>query len=67
MIFVRDGRVLEVVEGAAPCMRLPCRSYGPGVLVDGVLELAAGQAAALGIAPGVPVAIEPILKKPPAP
>jgi len=67
MIFVRDGRVLEVVEGAAPCMRLPCRSYGPLVPVDGVLELAAGRAAALGIAPGVPVRIEPLPKPPRAP
>ncbi|MFM7548201.1 MAG: DUF192 domain-containing protein [Cyanobacteriota bacterium] len=60
MIFVRDGRVLVVVEGATPCMRLPCPSYGPGVPVDGVLEVAAGRAAALGIVTGVPVRIEPI-------
>jgi uncharacterized membrane protein (UPF0127 family) len=33
--------------------------------VDGVLELAAGRAAALGIAPGVPVRIEPISGAPP--
>jgi uncharacterized membrane protein (UPF0127 family) len=64
MIFVRDGRVLAVVEGAVPCMSLPCRSYGPGVPVDGVLELAAGRAAALGLGPGIPVRIEPIPKLP---
>jgi uncharacterized membrane protein (UPF0127 family) len=47
-------------------MNLPCRSYGPDTPVDGVLELAAGQAAMLGITVGTPVRIEQ-LPAPPEP
>lgn len=57
MLFVRDGRVLLVVTEARPCMHLPCPSYGPDTPVDGVLELAGGEAARLGIRVGTPVAI----------
>jgi hypothetical protein len=65
MIFVRDGRVLMVVAEARPCMHLPCPSYGPDAPVDGVVELAGGEAARLGIRVGSPVAISP-LSRPPA-
>lgn len=58
MVFVNQGRVIAVVAGAAPCPRLPCRSYGPDQPGDGVVELAAGQAAALGIQVGTVVRIE---------
>lgn len=60
MIFVRDGRVLMVVAEARPCMHLPCPSYGPDTPVDGVVELAGGEAARLGIRAGTPVAISPL-------
>lgn len=60
MLFVRQGRVIAIVAGAAPCPRLPCRSYGPEEPADGVLELAAGQAAALGITVGMAVDIKPL-------
>jgi uncharacterized membrane protein (UPF0127 family) len=60
MIFVRDHRVLAVVAFVPPCMHLPCRSYGPDDPVDGVLELGAGQAVALGIRVGTPVRIMPL-------
>lgn len=60
MLFVRQGRVIAIVAAAAPCMRLPCRSYGPDEPADGVLELAAGQAAALNIGIGAQVRIEPL-------
>ena len=65
MLFVRQGRVIAIVAAAAPCMRLPCRSYGPDEPADGVIELAAGQAAALGIGVGSPALIES-LQAPPA-
>ncbi len=64
MLFLRDGRVIAIVAGAAPCPRLPCRSYGPSEPSDGVVELAAGQAAALGLAVGAPARIEPITASP---
>ncbi len=60
MVFVSQGRVIAVVAGAAPCPRLPCRSYGPDQPGDGVVELAVGQAAALGIQVGMVVRIEPL-------
>jgi uncharacterized membrane protein (UPF0127 family) len=57
MLFVRDGRVIAIEANAAPCLRLPCPSYGPEAASDGVVELGAGQAAALGIAVGSPAPI----------
>jgi uncharacterized membrane protein (UPF0127 family) len=59
MVFVRDGRVVAI-EAAAPCMRLPCRSYGPEQAVDGVVELAAGEAQRLGLQVGSRARIEPL-------
>lgn len=67
MVFVRGERVVAI-EAAAPCPRLPCRSYGPEEAVDGVVELGAGQAAALGITPGGPAPIRWLAPlKPPVP
>ncbi len=60
MLFIRDGRVAALERAVPPCMNLPCRSYGPDTPVDGVLELAAGQAAVLGISVGTPVRITPL-------
>jgi uncharacterized membrane protein (UPF0127 family) len=62
MLFVRDGRVVAIEANAAPCPRLPCRSYGSGEAVDGVVELAGGQAEALGLRVGSPAPIEAITK-----
>ena len=58
MVFVHNGRVLAIEPAAAPCMRLPCPSYGPDEPVDGVLELAAGQASRLGLKVGSPLRVE---------
>jgi len=58
LVFVRQGRVIALVAAAAPCMRLPCPSYGPDEPVDGVLELAAGQASRLGLKVGSPLRVE---------
>ena len=60
MLFVLDGRVVAIEAHAKPCMNLPCHSYGPDQAVDGVLELAAGQAEAQGIRVGTSVKIEAI-------
>lgn len=57
MVFVREGRVIAIEANASPCLRLPCPSYGPDAASDGVVELGAGQAAALGIAVGSPAPI----------
>ena len=60
MLFLRSGRVLAIEAGASPCPRLPCRSYGPDAPADGVVELAAGEAARLGIQVGSAVRITPL-------
>jgi uncharacterized membrane protein (UPF0127 family) len=60
MVFVRDNKVVTVVADAQPCMHLPCPTYGTDQPVDGVLELAAGQAKAQGIAEGTVVRIEAV-------
>jgi uncharacterized membrane protein (UPF0127 family) len=65
MLFLRDGRVVAI-ESAQPCPRLPCRSYGPFEPVDGVVELAAGEAARLGLRVGSP-ATPRLLNPPPLP
>lgn len=66
MIFVRNQQVVAVVANATPCMRLPCRSYGPDTPVDGVVELAGGEAARLGIAVGTAAVILPLATPLPA-
>jgi len=52
MLFLREGRVVAIAANAAPCPHLPCRTYGSDTPVDGVLEVAAGQARALGLSEG---------------
>ncbi|MFM7676292.1 MAG: DUF192 domain-containing protein [Synechococcus sp.] len=66
MLFVAEGKVVAIEAHTTPCPRLPCRSYGPDDPVAGVLELAAGQAAALGITVGTPVRIEALAAPGPA-
>ena len=61
MVFIRDGRVVAIEAHAKPCMRLPCPSYGPDEPVQSVVELAAGQAEALGIRVGSPAVLEPLM------
>jgi len=58
MVFVRNAQVIAIEPAAAPCMRLPCPSYGPDEPVDGVLELAAGEASRLGLKVGSPMRVE---------
>lgn len=57
MVFVYQGQIVDVIE-APPCTADPCPTYGPGnQLVDQVIELRAGRAAELGLAPGDAVVI----------
>ncbi|MCP9808035.1 DUF192 domain-containing protein [Cyanobium sp. HWJ4-Hawea] len=60
ILFVRNGQVLAIEAKVPPCMHLPCRSYGPDLPVDGVIELAAGRSQQLGIGIGSPVTIRPV-------
>lgn len=48
----RDLRVVSIVANARPCRRSPCPSYPSRGPAQFVLEINAGQAEALGLAPG---------------
>jgi uncharacterized membrane protein (UPF0127 family) len=63
MLFLRSGRVIAIEAAAQPCPRLPCRSYGPDEPADGVVELAAGEAARLGLQVGSAARIRPFTPK----
>ena len=65
MLFIRDGKVLDIVPNVPICPALPCTSYwadadgnGRADFVDGVIEIGAGEASRLGIRRGDVVAIE---------
>ena len=60
MVFLRQGRVIHIERRVPVCPALPCPSYGPIQLGDGVVELGAGEAERLRISPGDPVRIESI-------
>ena len=60
MIFVLGKTVVAIQPRAPVCPGLPCPSYGPHQLADGVVELAAGEAERLGIAVGGAIKISTI-------
>ena len=55
IVFVRDGRVLEVARNAQPCPVQPCPTYSTDGPVDVVIEIGAGQAQNLGFEVGTAV------------
>ncbi len=58
MVFLLNGEVQAIAASAPPCVNEPCPTYGPGTLVDQVIELRGGRAAELGLQTGDPVRIE---------
>ncbi len=60
MIFLSKGKVIAIEHKAKVCISLPCRTYGPAHPVDGVVELAAGEAKRLRIKLGEVIKINPI-------
>ncbi len=67
MVFVRDGKVLDIASQVPVCPELPCPSYWADAdqndradFVDGVIEIGAGEALRLGIQVGDLVRIAPI-------
>ena len=67
MVFVRDGRVLDIAADVPVCRALPCPSYwadadgnGRADFADGVIEIGAGEAERLRIRAGHAVVIERI-------
>jgi uncharacterized membrane protein (UPF0127 family) len=67
MVFLYQDRVRQVLANVPPCRQATCPTYGPPLQpVSAVLELRAGQAAALGLKPGVAVQFEPLSDPKPA-
>ena len=59
MVFVKDGRIVEIAADVPPCANDPCPTYGPPInqLIDHVIELRGGRAAELGLQSGDAVEI----------
>ncbi|QKT03848.1 DUF192 domain-containing protein [Ectothiorhodospiraceae bacterium 2226] len=55
LYFDDRGRLVEVAAEVPPCRRRPCPVYPSPGPVRYVLELPAGEAARLGLAPGAPL------------
>ncbi|NJN76209.1 MAG: DUF192 domain-containing protein [Synechococcaceae cyanobacterium RL_1_2] len=52
MLFVHQGEIRAIKANVPPCENDPCPSYSSGAFVDQVIELNAGRAEELGLAPG---------------
>lgn len=60
MIFLKEGKIVEIVANAPPCQSNPCPVYGPLIPVDRVIELREGRAAQLGLKVRDSVLIQPV-------
>ena len=58
MIFIKDGKVKAIAAAVPPCNITPCPTYGPGMLIDRVIELRGGRAKELGLKVGEPLNIK---------
>lgn len=58
MIFLKGDEVKAIFANVPPCTSDPCKSYGPSVEIDRVIELAGGRAEELGLKVGDRVTIE---------
>ncbi|HEY0180618.1 MAG TPA: DUF192 domain-containing protein [Dokdonella sp.] len=52
LFFDAEGKLLSVQHSAPPCVADPCPGYSSGAPARYVLELNAGQAKKIGLAPG---------------
>ncbi|MGV2829504.1 DUF192 domain-containing protein [Myxosarcina sp. GI1(2024)] len=58
MIFIKDGKVVDIAVNVPPCQNEPCPTYGPDTLVNGVIELKGGRTEELGLKSGDSLEIE---------
>lgn len=58
MVFLRNGKVVDIASNVPPCTSEPCPIYGPRVAVDQVIELRGGRAAELGLRAGDRLTVE---------
>ena len=60
MIFLNKGTIVALETNAQPCSLSPCPTFGPDVLVDSVIEIAAGEVERLNIKVGDHVKINQV-------
>jgi len=58
MVFMYQGKVTFVAANVPPCRSEPCPVYGPGTVIDQVIELRGGRAKELGIKVGDRITIQ---------
>lgn len=58
MIFLQDGRVVEIANDVPPCNTNPCPTYGSPLPVNAVIELRGGRAVELGLQVGETIVVE---------
>lgn len=61
IVFIRDARVVKIVEHASPCWQDPCPLYSSDQPVDGVLEIQAGSARYLNLKIGQTIQLYELL------
>ena len=44
LIFIRNNKIISIINDAKPCFEKPCQSYGPKEFVDSVIEVNSGIA-----------------------
>jgi uncharacterized protein len=58
MLFLAQGRVVDIQSDVPPCVKDPCPVYGPNAMVDMVVELPAGTVRRKQIVSGDTVELE---------
>jgi len=58
MVFIHEGKIIDIANNVPACSAEPCPTYGPDQLVDHVIELRGGRAEAMGLAVGDGVELE---------
>ena len=63
IVFVREGRIVDVATSAQPCPAQPCATYSTDEPVDAVIEIGSGQAKTLGLDVGAVIpSMSPMLR-----
>ncbi len=58
IIFLRNNKIVSIVNNAPPCINTRCQLYEPNTLVDAVIELPVGQAQKLHLHAGTAISIK---------
>ena len=52
MVFLRNNKIVYIEKNVLPCKNMPCKNYGPNIIVDKVIELNSGIAEKLRLKSG---------------